>query len=136
MVDIGNLDGIRYALPVAILDLAAISGGLTVRFATGDESFTALGSGQAVTPEPGEVIFIDAIGYVTARRWCWRQSAESASSASAGGLARDGRGPPRRRPPGRAGRQADLEGLLREYASRARDGWSRDAARPEFDGAA
>jgi DNA/RNA-binding domain of Phe-tRNA-synthetase-like protein len=28
------------------------------------------------------VIFIDPAGHVAARRWCWRQSAESASTAS------------------------------------------------------
>jgi DNA/RNA-binding domain of Phe-tRNA-synthetase-like protein len=82
LVDIGNLVSIRYGLPVAMFDLGSIDGGLTVRFATGDESFTDLGSGATERPEPGEVIFIDAAGHVAARRWCWRQSAESASSAS------------------------------------------------------
>lgn len=82
LVDIGNLVSIRYGLPVAMFDLASISGGLTVRLATGDESFTDLGSGATERPEPGEVIFSDEAGHVAARRWCWRQSAESASSAS------------------------------------------------------
>jgi DNA/RNA-binding domain of Phe-tRNA-synthetase-like protein len=80
LVDIGNLVSIRYGLPVAVFDRAALSGGLTVRFAIGDESFTDLGSGMRETPEPGEVIFIDEAMHVAARRWCWRQSAESASS--------------------------------------------------------
>ena len=82
LVDIGNLVSIRYALPVAMFDVASISGGLTVRLADGDESFTDLGSGATERPEPGEVIFIDEAGHVAARRWCWRQSAASASSAS------------------------------------------------------
>jgi DNA/RNA-binding domain of Phe-tRNA-synthetase-like protein len=82
LVDIGNLVSIRYALPVAMFDLGSISGGLTVRLATGDESFTDLGSGATEQPEPGEVIFIDEAGHVAARRWCWRQSAESAISTS------------------------------------------------------
>jgi len=30
-------------------------------------------------PEPGEVVFVDEAGLVSARRWCWRQSAESAA---------------------------------------------------------
>jgi DNA/RNA-binding domain of Phe-tRNA-synthetase-like protein len=80
LVDIGNLVSIRYGLPVAVFDRTSITGGLTVRLATGDESFTDLGSGTTEQPEPGEVIFIDAAGHVAARRWCWRQSAESASS--------------------------------------------------------
>lgn len=82
LVDIGNLVSIRYALPVAMFDVASISGGLTVRTANGDESFTDLGSGATERPEPGEVIFVDEAGHVAARRWCWRQSAESASTAS------------------------------------------------------
>ena len=82
LVDIGNLVSIRYALPVAVFDRRSITGTLTVRPATGDESFTDLGSGTTEQPEPGEVIFIDEAGRVAARRWCWRQSAESASSTS------------------------------------------------------
>ena len=82
LVDIGNLVSIRYGLPVAVFDRKSISDGLTVRLATGDESFTDLGSGVTEHPEPGEVIFIDSAGHVAARRWCWRQSAESASSGS------------------------------------------------------
>ena len=82
LVDIGNLVSIRHALPVAVFDVASIEGGITVRFATGKETFTDLGSGVTERPEPGEVIFVDEAGHVAARRWCWRQSAESASSAS------------------------------------------------------
>lgn len=79
LVDLGNLVSIRYGLPVAIFDQAAATGGTTVRFATGAERFTDLGSGEPETPEAGEVIFADEAGRVSARRWCWRQSAESAS---------------------------------------------------------
>jgi DNA/RNA-binding domain of Phe-tRNA-synthetase-like protein len=82
LVDIGNLVSIRYALPVAVFDLASVAGGLTVRPADGTEAFTDLGSGERQAPEPGEVIFVDEAGHVAARRWCWRQSAESASSAT------------------------------------------------------
>lgn len=82
LVDLGNLVSIRYALPVAVFDLAAIRGGLTVRPAAGDESFTDLGSGTTEAPDAGEVVFIDEAGHVAARRWCWRQSADSASRTS------------------------------------------------------
>ena len=82
LVDIGNLVSIRYGLPVAVFDRASLADGLTVRLASGDESFTDLGSGAVEEPEPGEVIFIDSAGHVAARRWCWRQSAESASRDS------------------------------------------------------
>jgi DNA/RNA-binding domain of Phe-tRNA-synthetase-like protein len=79
LVDIGNLVSIRYAMPVAVFDQANIAGSTTVRFATGAESFTDLGSTDSVHPDPGEVIFVDGKGVVSARRWCWRQSAQSAT---------------------------------------------------------
>ena len=79
LVDIGNLVSIRYAMPVAVFDRANIAGPITVRFATGDELFTDLGSTAGVHPDPGEVIFVDGSGVVSARRWCWRQSAGSAT---------------------------------------------------------
>ena len=79
MVDLGNLVSIRYALPIAMVDLRAIPAGTTVRFARGDERFTNLGQSEPEAPAPGEVIFSDDTGLVTARRWCWRQSAESAA---------------------------------------------------------
>jgi DNA/RNA-binding domain of Phe-tRNA-synthetase-like protein len=79
LVDLGNLVSIRYALPVAVFDQRSVSGGTTVRLADGTERFTDLGSGGTDHPEPGEVIFVDDTGLVSARRWCWRQSAESAA---------------------------------------------------------
>lgn len=79
LVDLGNMVSIRYALPVAVFDQQAMSGGMTVRFATGAETFTDLGSGERESPEAGEAIFVDEAGLVSARRWCWRQSGEIAS---------------------------------------------------------
>ena len=79
LVDLGNLVSIRYALPVAVFDTRAISGPVTVRFADGSERFTNLGQAAPEQPEPGEVIFVDVAGMVIARRWCWRQSEESAA---------------------------------------------------------
>lgn len=79
LVDIGNLVSITHALPVAVFDRRAANGSTTVTLASGDERFTDLGSGETQHPDPGEVIFVDEAGLVSARRWCWRQSAESAS---------------------------------------------------------
>ncbi len=79
LVDIGNLVSIRYGLPVAVLDMANIVGGITVHFAQGDEAFSDLGSSESIHPEVGEVIFTDETRVVHARRWCWRQSAQSAA---------------------------------------------------------
>jgi DNA/RNA-binding domain of Phe-tRNA-synthetase-like protein len=82
VVDICNLVSIRYALPAAAFDLGALQGGIQVHFASGTERFTPLGASEAEHPEPGEVIFSDETGLVVARRWCWRQSRESASQES------------------------------------------------------
>ncbi|MEO8392877.1 MAG: phenylalanine--tRNA ligase beta subunit-related protein [Chloroflexota bacterium] len=79
LVDIGNLVSIRYGLPVAMFDLRSAQGAITVRFADGTESFTNLGQTEIAHPDPGEVIFADENGLVFARRWCWRQSDQSAS---------------------------------------------------------
>jgi DNA/RNA-binding domain of Phe-tRNA-synthetase-like protein len=79
LVDLGNLVSIHYALPVAVLDLAGVAGGITVRLAAGGEEFTDLGATTVEHPDPGEVIFADEAGAVHARRWCWRQSAQSAT---------------------------------------------------------
>ena len=80
LVDLANLVSIRYALPVAVFDQAAVSGGTTVRFAHGGETWADLGSSEAEHPDPGEVIFCDDEEAVSARRWCWRQSRSSAAN--------------------------------------------------------
>lgn len=79
LVDIGNLVSIRYALPIAVFDTRALEGPVTVHFADGSEPFLPLGESQAEHPEPGEVVFSDPTGRVIARRWCWRQSDDSAA---------------------------------------------------------
>jgi len=82
LVDIGNLVSIRHALPVAVFDLGGIAGTITVGLAEGTEPFTDLGAaGATVSPDPGEVVFVDEEGVVCARRWCWRQSAQSATTS-------------------------------------------------------
>ncbi len=79
LVDIGNLISIRYALPVSVIDTRAIQGALTARFATGEERYTVLGKSEVDHPERGEVIFVDDSDLVFTRRWCWRQSEDSAA---------------------------------------------------------
>ena len=116
LVDIGNLVSIRYGLPVAIFDRRAMTGGLTVRFATGDESFTDLGSGEREAPEPGEVIFVDEAGLVCARRWCWRQSAESASGPTTTEILVTVEGHHEDAGTDIAAAVADLEARIREHA--------------------
>lgn len=79
LVDLCNLVSIRYSIPVAAFDVRELHGGIRVHFADGDERFTPLGERYIEHPEPGEVIFSDESKLVVARRWCWRQSAESAA---------------------------------------------------------
>ena len=81
LVDIGNLVSIRYGLPVAIFETRQIATPITVHYSDGSELYTELASGEAMRPEPGEVVFSDENKMVVARRWCWRQSATSAANA-------------------------------------------------------
>jgi DNA/RNA-binding domain of Phe-tRNA-synthetase-like protein len=134
LVDLGNLVSIRHALPVAVFDQSAVSGPTTVRFATGEERFTDLGSREVERPEPGEVIFVDSAGLVCARRWCWRQSAETASGPGTTEVLVTVEGHHDRAADDVAAAVADLEALLGRYASPA-DVHSGivSAARPAFD---
>lgn len=79
LVDIGNLVSIRYALPTAVFDTRAIQGTLIVHVADGSERYTTLGQEEIDHPHAGEVVFSDETGLVMARRWCWRQSEQSAA---------------------------------------------------------
>src|SRR5215469_11925851 len=79
LVDLGNLVSIRYALPVAVFDTRALQGTVTVHFADGSERYTTLGESEEDHPEVGEVVFSDETRLVIARRWCWRQSEQSAA---------------------------------------------------------
>ena len=79
VVDICNLISIRYQVPVAAFDARHLTGPITVQFASGDENFTPLFKKESEHPEAGEVIFADDAKLVVARRWCWRQSDESAT---------------------------------------------------------
>lgn len=79
LVDINNLVSIRYGLPVATFDTQPLQGKITVRFANGSEPFTPLFETTVENPDVDEVIFTDEVGLVVARRWCWRQAAQSAA---------------------------------------------------------
>src|SRR5215472_4408196 len=81
LVDLGNLVSIRYALPVAVFDTNSLQGSVTVHFADGSERYTTLGESGVDHPQPGEVVFSDESKLVIARRWCWRQSEQSAATA-------------------------------------------------------
>ena len=77
LVDLCNAISIAFAVPVAALDLSAISGNLEVRHATGEEKYLTF-AGDVEQPSPDEVIFADEAGNAHARRWTNRQSGLSA----------------------------------------------------------
>ena len=117
LVDLGNLVAIRYGLPVAIFDQASVVGGTTVTFASGDERFTDLGSGAVEAPDAGEVIFVDGAGQVSARRWCWRQSTESAAGPTTTEILVTVEGHHETAPADVAAALADLEARIRAHAA-------------------
>jgi DNA/RNA-binding domain of Phe-tRNA-synthetase-like protein len=77
LVDLCNAVSLAFAIPVAVLDVAQITGPLEVRYATGDEEYLTF-AGDVEHPAPGEVIFADRAGQAHARRWTNRQSGRSA----------------------------------------------------------
>jgi DNA/RNA-binding domain of Phe-tRNA-synthetase-like protein len=82
LVDLANMVSIRWRMPVAVFDQTSVTGMTSVRFAEGGDQFTDLASDAPTSPEPGEVVFADDAGLVSARRWCWRQSDQSAARPS------------------------------------------------------
>jgi DNA/RNA-binding domain of Phe-tRNA-synthetase-like protein len=77
LVDLCNAISAAFAIPVAVLDVAEISGDLTVRYADGDEEYLTFG-GEIERPDVGEVVFADQARGAHARRWTNRQSGRSA----------------------------------------------------------
>jgi len=77
LVDLCNAVSLAYAIPIAVFDVAHVTGELIVTYASGAETYESFG-GAVEVPEPGEVIFRDDAGNAHARRWTNRQSALSA----------------------------------------------------------
>lgn len=77
LVDLCNAVSLAFAIPVAVIDMGKMSGGLEVRRAQGTEAYEAF-SGEIEHPDQGEVIYADQGGNAHARRWTNRQSGRSA----------------------------------------------------------
>jgi DNA/RNA-binding domain of Phe-tRNA-synthetase-like protein len=77
LVDLCNAVSLAFAIPVAVLDAAAVAWPLEVRYAVGHEDYLTFG-GDTEHPAAGEVIFADEAGRAHARRWTNRQSGLSA----------------------------------------------------------
>jgi DNA/RNA-binding domain of Phe-tRNA-synthetase-like protein len=119
LVDLANLVSIRHALPVAVFDRAALRDGIVVRFARGNERWVDLGSSTTERPGPGEVIFVDEPDVVVARRWCWRQSAESAAREGTRDILVTVEGHHDGAMAAVSAALDELEGLIRRYATPA-----------------
>ena len=77
LIDICNAVSLATAIPIAVFDRSQIAEHLTVRRATGEETYQTF-SDEIEHPEPGEVVFADAQRRAHARRWTNRQSGLSA----------------------------------------------------------
>lgn len=77
LIDLCNSISMACALPIAVFDVARISGHLEVRHALGSEQYLSF-AGETEQPAPDEIIFADDSGRAHARRWANRQSAWSA----------------------------------------------------------
>jgi DNA/RNA-binding domain of Phe-tRNA-synthetase-like protein len=81
LIDLCNAVSLAYATPIAVFDLAQVTGHLEVRYADGTEQYLTF-VGAIEHPSAAEVIFADAAGEAHARRWTNRQSGRSAVNAA------------------------------------------------------
>jgi len=77
LVDLCNAVSAARAIPIAVLDLDRVDGDLTVRPASGAETYVTL-SGDVEHPAVGEIVYADDAGSAHSRRWVTRQSGRSA----------------------------------------------------------
>jgi DNA/RNA-binding domain of Phe-tRNA-synthetase-like protein len=84
IVDVYNAVSVKHVVPVGGEDRDLIASGATLAFAAGGEPFETVEDGRVVTatPEPGEPVWLDAVG-VTCRRWNWRQGPRTALTEGA-----------------------------------------------------
>lgn len=72
VVDTYNFISLKHMVPAGGDDMAKVEGDVVLRFARGDEPFTALNSSQEEVVKQGEVIYADDRD-VLCRRWNWRE---------------------------------------------------------------
>jgi DNA/RNA-binding domain of Phe-tRNA-synthetase-like protein len=73
LVDIGNIVSLEHLVPVGGHSLVELTQDISLRFATGEETFVPFGSTENEQPLPGEIIFAEGNTVLT-RRWTWRQA--------------------------------------------------------------
>ena len=72
IVDLFNYISIKHTIPSGGDDMAKVDGDIILKFAAGDEPFTALNSQERGTAKEGEVVYADS-KEVLCRRWNWRE---------------------------------------------------------------
>ncbi|MFC1494267.1 B3/4 domain-containing protein [Thermodesulfobacteriota bacterium] len=81
IVDIGNIISLRHLITAGGHAIDLLNGDISLRKATGDETFTAFGTDKTENPHPGEIIFTEGNTVLT-RRWSWRQANHTATQKS------------------------------------------------------
>jgi lysyl-tRNA synthetase class 2 len=72
IVDLYNYISLKCMIPAGGDDTAKVDGDIILKFAVGDEPFTALNSKEMETAKEGEVVYADS-KEVLCRRWNWRE---------------------------------------------------------------
>jgi len=80
LVDIGTIISLRHLVPSGGHAIDVVNGSLSLRPATGHETFVAFGSEIEERPEAGEIIFAEG-DIVLTRRWTWRQATHTLLAA-------------------------------------------------------
>ena len=73
LVDIGTILSLHHVVPVGGHAIDVLTRDISLRPASGVETFVAFGSEQSEHPDPGEIIFVEGETVLT-RRWIWRQA--------------------------------------------------------------
>lgn len=81
IVDIGNIISLRNIVTAGGHAIDLLNDNISLRQATGSESFIAFGTEKIENPDPGEIIFTEGNTVLT-RRWSWRQATHTATQKS------------------------------------------------------
>jgi len=81
LVDIGNIVSLRYLLPTGCHAIDRLSEDISLRQATGSETFVAFGTNKEERPDQGEFILTEG-DHILTRRWIWRQSSHTMTELS------------------------------------------------------
>jgi DNA/RNA-binding domain of Phe-tRNA-synthetase-like protein len=73
VVDIGNILSIRHIITAGAHAIDVVTGDISLKRASGEESFTPFGTDITEKTEPGEIIFTEGKNCLV-RRWSWRQA--------------------------------------------------------------